>query len=267
MVKFESAPKSAMLKPCEASDLVAIQLRFHAHHIEEGTPALWCEAEDGPPPTCKMVATAITHKQTAIVAFVLSVYSVGSVSCDLIVQALIEHPCLETMNLLHKHSPDIVNFKFVSLRTFLTEACRGPQPATATATYHTRLALLRFLIDHGASPSEGGFGGSGALLPAVDLSMPLEIIDKMLIRGALPNTHVVSAAIQKRQLNVLRLFFERARFASTLSPLKVLDDARRCEDPDIISGLSYGLMTLEQREGTARLRISGNRWRRFWKSG
>lgn len=50
-----------------------------------------------------MIEIAIINGQVPIVAYILFVYSAGPIECELVVQATIDHPCMEIMKLAHRN--------------------------------------------------------------------------------------------------------------------------------------------------------------------
>lgn len=118
--------KNAMLKACEAGNLPALQYLFQLYDIKQGSQPAWEEREESPPRTWKMVETAIINGQVPIVAYILSVYSAGPIECEPVVRAIIDHPCMEIMKLVHQNSPGIVNLEFDMMQTFLSSACCNP---------------------------------------------------------------------------------------------------------------------------------------------
>ncbi|KAJ5168913.1 uncharacterized protein N7482_004507 [Penicillium canariense] len=257
-----------MLKACEAGDLPALQQLFQSQNIKPGTQVRWQgpsdSPEDSPPPTHELVTAAIAHAHVPVISFILSIYSKGDISCGTIVQGIINNPSLEILALLYRHSPGIVNFEFDPLRTFLTEACRGPQSPSTPAS-SDQVALLDYLLDHGAAPDEGALGGCGALLPAIESGwVPLEIMKKMLARGAVVGIIVFGAAVRMRRVDVLRLFFEKAEFSGQLDPQTILEKARGSGDREVVAVVDEGIKKLEQRKNASQEGAS-NSWWQFWK--
>lgn len=260
-VMSDSPTRMRMLKACEAGDLPGLQHLFEILHIRPGTRVLWRPSDQ--PATYEMVTTAIANSHSLIVSYILSIYSTGDISCAPIVQGIIDHPNLEIMDLVYRHSPDIINFEFDPLRTFLTEACRGPQLPTSPLPNDQSIALVQYLLHHGAAPNEGSLGGCGALLPAIEAEwVPIEVMEQMLVQGAIVGLLVFGAAIEKRRADVLELFFEKARFSRDLNREKMLEKAG--SNGEIISVVESGMKQLELRNAQTNSRNRHNWWQ-WWK--
>lgn len=255
----EISHKQALLNACTTGNLQTLQSHFSSQNIQPGSKVLWLETEESPPPTWKLVTVAISHANVAVISYLLSIYTVGDISCEEIASALIQHSNLEIMSLLYNHSPEIVNLEMDPHRTFLTEACRGPQDSAISI-----LPLLHYLLDNGADPREGGLGASGALLPALESKQPLEIIEKMLRCGASVNILVFRTAARMKRVDALRSFFEAGRFSSVLLPGKMLEIARESKDAEIISVVEEG--SLEMEKSNQGVGGRSKRWWEVWKS-
>lgn len=107
----------------------------------------------------------------------------GNIGCDQTVRTIIDYPNIEILKLLQAHTPNIVNHEFNPLQTFLTETCRGDWQYGSPANDKT-LPLMHYLLENGADPKEGSWNGCGALYSALGFSWPLEIMDKMIHKGA-----------------------------------------------------------------------------------
>lgn len=267
---MEQTNKQALLNACMTGDLETLQSYFSSQNFPPGSKVLWRETDQSPPPTWTLLTAAINHDQVAVVSYLLSIYTVGDISCEEIASAIIHHPNLETMHFLSSHSPDIVNLEMDPHRTFLTEACRGPQGSVSSdSKRESVLPLLHFLLDHGADPREGGLGASGALLPALESAQPLEIIEKILRCGASVNILVFSTAVRMERVDALRSFFRTALFSPALSSGKMLEIARESKDAEIISLVEEGCLEMEKsQQGTDAKAETGRskRWWEVWRS-
>ncbi|KAJ5172556.1 hypothetical protein N7492_005149 [Penicillium capsulatum] len=121
--------------------------------------------------------------------------------------------------------------------------------------------VLRQSIDLPATPTsnEGSLEGYGALLPAIEtVEVPLDMIGQMLTRGSIVGLLVFKATIEKRRLDVLRPFFEKARFSADLDRDKILAKAG-LKGETMVSVVKSGIETLEQRKDQKESR-NGYRW-------
>lgn len=101
------------------------------------------------------------------------------------------------------------------MSTFLTDACRGDGAYDRPPSNKT-LPLIHYLLDNGADPRRGSWRDEvGALDPALAFSRPLEILDKMIGKGATVNRIVFVEAVRHQRIDALELFFEKATFCCT----------------------------------------------------
>ncbi|CAI7580886.1 unnamed protein product [Penicillium pancosmium] len=250
---MEQTNKHALLNACTTGNLETLQSHFLSQNIQPGSKVLWRETDQSPPPTWTLLTAAINHDQATVVSYLLSIYTVGDISCEQIASAIIHHPNLEIMQFLYSHSPDIVNLEMDPHRTFLTEACRGPQGSVSSdSKQESALLLLHFLLDHGADPREGGLGASGALLPALESAQPLEIIEKIL---------------RMERADALRSFFGKGLFSSVLSSGKMLEIARESKDAEMISLVEEGCLEMEKSQQGTDVNTETGRSKRWWKFG
>lgn len=265
---MEQTNKQALLNACTTGNLKTLQSHFLSQNIQPGSKVLWRETDQSPPPTWTLLTAAINHDQATVVSYLLSIYTVGDISCEEIASAIIHHPNLEIMHFLYSHSPDIVNLEMDPHRTFLTEACRGPQGSVSSdSKQESALLLLHFLLDHGADPREGGLGASGALLPALESAQPLEIIEKILRCGASVNILVFWTAVRMERVDALRSFFEKGLFTSVLSSGKMLEIARESKEAEIISLVEEGCLEMEKSQQGTDANAETGRSKRWWKLG
>jgi hypothetical protein len=142
--------QKAMVEACKAGRLAELQKLFNEHDIKTGDDlvTLYNVTERGVPRTEQPLAAAILHDQRSVVQYLHSVFSRFDLRNAYIVKALTERMDIEMFRLVYSYFPPIVNFMFDDhMTTVLGKACEGgPQCAP----------LMRFLLDHGATP--GGIG-------------------------------------------------------------------------------------------------------------
>lgn len=198
--------QNAMLDACEAGDVTKLQQLLKAAGVKHGdnefepfygepVPAT------GPPPTSTMITAAVAHKQPSVVSLLLSVYRNVHLDRDSIWEAALSQPDLPTLEVLHSHTPTIVNYAFREThRTLLMQACRSSDPFLP-------MCLLRL----GADPSECDLSGTGPLYYAVTYSQPFDVIVKLVEHGAVATDRVIQAAMPHRDLECLKFLLDRAR--------------------------------------------------------
>lgn len=248
------AHKTGMLQACRTGDLPQLQQIYQTHNIQPGAKLDWMEKDDRPSTLFRLFITVIIHENVAILRYLLTMHPQYDLSYEIVAKAIIDHPNMEIVELLHAHQPDIVNLEFNFLQTFLTEACRGGQ-GHESHTSNMTLPLIHYLLDNGANPREGCFAGCGALYAALDSSQPLEIIVKMVKKGGKVNCLVFSKAMKKKRLDALEFFFEKANF-DDYSINEILEDAQKSEDKEVMSVVKAGVVKLKKRQ---------SKWWQFWK--
>ena len=217
-----------MIEACESGDVPRLPKLLQSCNVKEGySPVEPKYGEPDPPPsdppaTWKMVSSAVLHGHSSILALILKTYPAVKLDRQIILEAALSNPQLETFKLLHAHSPTIVDYEFDSLNTsLLMEACRNGDPL-----------LPAYLLDKGADANEGGFPGRGPLFYAVTFEQPLDVIVKMLDRGAIVTNAVVNSAIEKQRYDLIELLLQRGR----LKDLKVaIENAHKAGDKEIIA--------------------------------
>ncbi|KAL8726755.1 MAG: hypothetical protein Q9181_005934 [Wetmoreana brouardii] len=190
--------QQAMIEACESGNFSGLQQLLQACDVKERSAPVapkYGEPEpppSAPPPTWKLITAAVRHARPSILALLLKTYPTVDLHRQSILDAALANPHLETFKLLHAHSPSIVNYEFESLNTsLLMESCRGGNPL-----------LPNYLLDNGADPNEGGFPGAGPLFYAVQFDQPIEVVKKMVDRGAVVTKAVWKEANRKQGILV-----------------------------------------------------------------
>lgn len=94
------------------------------------------------------------------------------------------------------------------------------------------LLLPTYLLGNGADANEGGFPRRGPLFYAVVFEQPLDVMVKMLERGAIVTNAVVNAAIGKQKYKVIELLLQRGG----LKDLKeAIESAHKTGNKEIIA--------------------------------
>ena len=210
--------QNAMLDACESGDIQKLQQLFRATGVRHGDAAFepfFGEPvpANGPPPTATMITAAVAHKQPAIVSCLLATYRNVHLDRNSILEAVLAHPDFPTLEVLHSHTPSIVNFIFQETKsTLLMEACRKPDPFLP-------ICLLRL----GADPNEVDLAGTGPLLYAVRFLQPFDIIKTMIERGAIITHGVIEAAIIRQNAEILIFLLDRGRLDRAKHTLEQAD--------------------------------------------
>jgi len=134
-----------------------------------------------------LVYTAVKHKRSSVLAFILLEYPDLEIGDELILQPAFDNPDLEVFKLLHNHSPSIVLCdQFFNHGNALSEACRTSNPV-----------IPNYLLDHGADPNQSALGPWRALHCAITGGQPLGLIEKMVEAGACVTSSEVLYAVRR----------------------------------------------------------------------
>ncbi|KAL6720629.1 hypothetical protein ACLMJK_002554 [Lecanora helva] len=217
--------QNAMLDACEAGDVPKLQQLFKAAGVRQGDSAFepfFGEPvpPNGPPPTATMVAAAVAHKQPAIVQCLLATYRNVHLDRSTVVEAVLANPHLPTLEVLHSHTPSIVNFQFQDTHaTLLMEASRTDNPF-----------LPLILLGLGADPSECNYSGVGPLSVALKYLQPFDVIRMLIEHGATITHNALEVAISRQSPEILRFLLDRARICQ---PKDLLEQAQGTGDKRI----------------------------------
>lgn len=170
----------------------------------------------------------------------------------MVVLAIVDHPNLEIMEFVHKHQPNIINLQYRHTHTFLTDACQGGGTYDSPPSNKT-LPLIHYLMGNGADPQKGSWRDCGALCTALEFSRPLEILDKMIDKGAAVDDFVFSEAVRSRRIGAVELFFEKATLHC--STKRMLHEARKTRDKEIKSLVKAGVAKMTDQP----------KWWQIWK--
>ncbi|BCS21587.1 uncharacterized protein APUU_22019A [Aspergillus puulaauensis] len=234
----------AILQACRAGDLAQLQQILKDYSIKPSTSASWGRDLNGPPNTRMLLEEAVSHQHASIVRFLLSIDPSNDIDSKDIGRSLVESQNLEILELIRARAPDIVNVDLSHFDTFLSAACQvggtwDNPPGDES------LPLVHYLLDNGADPNEGGFGGCGSIPAAIEFSRPLEIIDKMVEKGGVVNLLVFSSAVRARRIDALHLFFDKAPFSVSIDDM--LKRARESEDKQIMAIAERGVAKVRKR--------------------
>ncbi|KAK0108654.1 hypothetical protein ONS95_003447 [Cadophora gregata] len=150
-----------------------------------------------------LLATGVQHQHPKIVTHLLTTHPTISLcqSTD-IVASLLSKPSIPILRLLLAHDSHFANISIdYGMRTFLTDACREPPPKINP--------LIHVLLDTGADVNDGMGPGGGALLAAIWGDQGKDIILKIVKKGGFVAGPVLTAALQKERVDVLRMLLKR----------------------------------------------------------
>lgn len=130
-------------------------------------------------------------------------------------------------------------------------------PAGGGGTYDSppsnkTLPLSHYLLDMGLT-QKGSWRDCGSLCTALELSRPLEILDRMLDKGATVYDFVFSEAVRSQRIDAVQLFFEKATLHC--STKKMLHEAQKSKDNRIKSLLKAGVAKMTDQP----------KWWQIWK--
>ena len=240
--------QNAMLDACEAGDVQKLQRLFKAAGVRQGDSAFepfFGEPvpPNGPPPTATMVTAAVAHKQPAVVASLLTTYRSVHIDRSSILEAVLTNPHLPTLEVLHAHTPSIVNFQFQDTHTtLLMEACRTGDPFLP-------LCLLRL----GADPSECDYSGVGPLAYAMKFSQPFDVIEMMVDHGANITHSALEEAVHRKSSEMLMFLLNRARVDR---PKDLLEQAQGTGDKRV-AALVYDRIKMGEKSPLKRRKKKG----------
>jgi len=133
-----------------------------------------------------LVYTAVKHKRSSVLAFILLEYPDLEIGDEPILQTAFDNPDLEVFKLLHKHSPLIVLCdQFFNHGNASSEVCRTRNPV-----------IPNYLLDHRADPNQSASGPCRALHCAIISSQPLRLIEKIVEAGACVTCSEVRYAVR-----------------------------------------------------------------------
>lgn len=92
-----------MLQACQAGDLSWLQQSYQILNILPGVKLDWMEKAD----------------------YLLTMHPQTDLDYEIIARAIIDHPNLEIMKILHAHHPNFVNMESNSLQTFFDRSLLG----------------------------------------------------------------------------------------------------------------------------------------------
>jgi len=172
-----------MYHACEVGDVQSLQQLFKAFALQEAEHSI------RPARTLAwlLVYTAVKHKRSSVLAFILLEYPDLEIGDELILQTAFDNPDLEVFKLLHKHSPSIVlGDQFFNHGNTLSEACRTGNPV-----------IPNYILDHGADPNQSALGPWRALHCAITGGQPLRLIEKIVKAGACVTSGEVLYAVRR----------------------------------------------------------------------
>lgn len=230
--------KKEMLEACKTGNLSQLQQIYQTHDIQPGAQLDWMEKDESPTMVFRLNVTAIIHEHVPILKYLLSMHPTCDLYYETVVLAIVDHPNLEMLDVIVKHQPDIINIQYRHTHTFLTDACQGGSydspPSDKT------LPLIHYLLDHGADPRRGSWRDCGALCTALESKRSLEIIEKMMAKGATVDDFIFSAAIKGQRPDAVQLFFDRAILRGC-STKRLLKEARETGDKEMVSLVEAGI--------------------------
>jgi len=212
--------EKSMYNACEAGDVQSLQQLLKVFALQEA------EQSARPPRTLArlLVYTAVKHKRSSVLVFILEECPDLGIGDELILQAAFDNPDLEVFKLLHEHSPLIVHCdQFFNHGNALSEACRGGNPL-----------IPDYLLDHGADPNQSALGPWRALHCAITGDQPLELITKMVKVGACVTSSEVLYAVRRGDPDILAFVLPKysEKIQGTVGDY-VAEDLKVIKDPEL----------------------------------
>lgn len=237
----------AILQACRTGDLARLIQLFQDHNTRPEPRASWREDPNGPPNTRILLDQAVVYQHAHIVRYLLSISPFEKkLATKSTVRALVETQNLEIAEVLRTRAPEIVNMELGHFDTFLSAACRGGDGCNHdNLPGDDSLPLIHYLLDNGADPSEGSWGGCGSIPAAIDFARPLEVIEKMIEKGGVVNLLAFSSAVRNRRIDALQLFFDKAPFSVSVDDM--LKRAAESEDKEIMDIVERGAVKVGKR--------------------
>jgi hypothetical protein len=235
-----------MLNACSISNLPEFKRLFQAQRTISGPPT-FCENDTlalWPSYRYAILKTAIDKKHDFIVGLLLQDHpTTGYWGCCTI-RAILKSNHLPTLKLFHALDPSIVDTESETYITALDYACELSSDE-----------MINFFLDNGADTNSGQC--RTCLHSALTYGRSLDIMIKMLDKGAQPISYLTNPAIEKGRLEFNELLVERGIMASISDEMlrKQVLLARRCYREDIALILLRGLD-----ERTARRRPKKKLW-------
>ena len=148
--------------------------------------------DSGPPTTSDLLYASISHRQPAILEYLLEIYPDACIAEDILLGPTYANPDLPTLKVLYDHDPSTIEYRMEHTQgcfTLLMEYCGSGDPL-----------LPSFLLEMGANPNENGL-----ILPidplqqATQFGQPLSLILLMIqCHVKIKLFHVLQAIYHKR---------------------------------------------------------------------
>lgn len=222
-------------------------------------------------PAWRLQEAAVKSRNSSILKYLLQAYPETDVKRKPVLKAAFAHPDLKTFKVLHIFDPSIVTYEFeLNLwATAFLESCRFGDPT-----------IPNYLLENGADPDEGGFGGASVLY-MLGLGQPDKIFAKMIEKGVRIHQFTLHNTIKIERLGLLKLFTREADERMSWNAKEALEVARETKNEKVIMYLEKWFEKREiwiERRATKRMReertekeVEGQeekvkkRWWKFWR--
>jgi len=228
---------SPILEACGAGDIISLERLFRASGISAGYPPISRQYDastvpttisdsQGPitlPQTYEMLTAAIQGRQGATIKYLFTIFPDARIQ-EPELKACIETKDLVIFKLLADHAMDIsevIDREFDDRSTSLSIACLGEKPDIAL-----------FLLDNGADPNEGSplQGIGGPLANAIE-EQPVQLIQKLVEKGAVIEDRHLYAAVQKGRADVVKVLAQEGGLDLKTS----LEEAKKIGSKEIVA--------------------------------
>jgi hypothetical protein len=215
-----------ILDTCKNGQIQALELIFSASGVVAPAPAITTHNKSSHvlPCTHEMVEAAVLGEQPATVEHIYKTFPEARVHGPELVAA-IELGDLHIFKLLAKQSQskyDVIHKEFEDEETSLVKACKGTKPHIAY-----------FLLDEGADPNYSGSSGDlgamdGPLANAV-LEQELELIQKLIHKGAVVEDFHVQYAVERNRAHIVRYLINQTDVKADLELALMKSRSEGCE--------------------------------------
>ncbi|KAI0907728.1 hypothetical protein F4823DRAFT_541264 [Ustulina deusta] len=185
-------------------------------------------AESIVPPTHYLIQRAVAFRHLEIVHHLLFIYpSVSLHQSFRLARAVLNNPDPEILQVLCEHDRAVANLSIGDgLITFLTQACTVQLPEI--------VPILHVLLDNDADVNAGWGEGGGALFVAIICHQPVEIINKMLSKGARVSERIAVTAVRQGQVDNVGALFSSGCVSPIVGVEQCIEEARIRGDEEII---------------------------------
>lgn len=203
---------------------------------------------------------AVAAKQLKIVNFILQTCPSLSLKQSFdVVDAVLDNPDPAILKALCDHEKNFASFSIdYHIHCFLTAACARP-PAEIVPVLHV-------LLDNGGDVNDGQGSGGGALYAAIVGNQPLEIIKKVVSKGADVNFRCTGLAIEQGSLETVKYLFASGKIRYSFQVDATFEKAKKSGHAETIAAVqSWACERVERDAKSEEKATTKSNWQ-FWES-